>query len=206
MSIYKHTNLFVSNKYLQWYISIINNVLIKNRTIKDEIYYEKHHIIPKSICPEFSKESWNIVLLTAKEHFICHWILIKCTKNELQWKMYKALHKMTRSTGKRILSSAQYEIARKYNSLYMRENNPAKKIEVRKKMSDSAKNRTVSEETKIKMSKNNARYWKNKENVYRGSKFYNNGTIQKMFFEHEVPSGWVSGRLNSPWNKRIDEL
>lgn len=41
----------------------------------DYIYYELHHIIPKCIKKDESKE--NKVLLTAKEHFICHKLLVK---------------------------------------------------------------------------------------------------------------------------------
>jgi hypothetical protein len=37
------------------------------------IYYEKHHILP--ICLGGNEDSINKVLLTAKEHFICHKLL-----------------------------------------------------------------------------------------------------------------------------------
>lgn len=200
MSIYLHDDLFVSNKYLTWYYSIIENAKKQDR--KDGNYYENHHILPESIFPQFRKEEWNFVSLSAREHFLCHWLLVKFTVNEHKQKMYKALHKMTRSRGKRILSSAQYEIARKYNSLYMRENNPSKRLDVRLKMSESAKKRRASQETKNIMSKNNARYWQGKEGFYKGAKFYNNGVIQKMFFIEDVPEGWKQGRLNAPWNKK----
>lgn len=200
MSIYLHDDLFVSNKYLTWYYSIIENAKKQDR--KDGNYYENHHILPESIFPQFRKEKWNLVSLTAREHFLCHWLLIKFTTNEHKQKMYKALHKMTRSRGRRILSSAQYEIARKYNSVYMKENNPSKRLDVRLKMSDSAKKRRASQETKDILSKNNARYWQGKKGFYKGAKFYNNGVIQKMFFVEDVPEGWTQGRLNAPWNKK----
>lgn len=38
-------------------------------------YYEKHHIQPKSLGGTNDKE--NLVKLTAREHFICHWLLVK---------------------------------------------------------------------------------------------------------------------------------
>lgn len=38
-------------------------------------YYEKHHIIPRSL--NGSNEKKNLVLLTAKEHYLCHWLLVK---------------------------------------------------------------------------------------------------------------------------------
>ena len=38
-------------------------------------YYERHHIQPKSLGGTNDKE--NLVKLTAREHFICHWLLVK---------------------------------------------------------------------------------------------------------------------------------
>lgn len=43
-------------------------------------YYEAHHIIPKCMGGVDSKD--NLVLLTAKEHFICHLLLEKIYPNE----------------------------------------------------------------------------------------------------------------------------
>lgn len=40
-------------------------------------YVEKHHILPSSIFPEYKKEAWNIVELSAREHYIAHYILMK---------------------------------------------------------------------------------------------------------------------------------
>ena len=40
-------------------------------------YYEKHHILPKSIFPLWKKRKENLVLLTAREHFFCHQLLTK---------------------------------------------------------------------------------------------------------------------------------
>ena len=47
---------------------------------KLEGYYEAHHILPKCLGGDDSKE--NLVLLTAKEHFICHLLLEKMYPNE----------------------------------------------------------------------------------------------------------------------------
>lgn len=40
-------------------------------------YYERHHILPKSMFPLWEKRSSNLVLLTAREHFFCHQLLAK---------------------------------------------------------------------------------------------------------------------------------
>lgn len=43
---------------------------------------EKHHILPKSIYPQFIKSKWNIVNLRLQDHYIAHYLLTKCTKDE----------------------------------------------------------------------------------------------------------------------------
>jgi len=78
------------NKYKQWYEQIVLRAQI--RTLSDDIYTEKHHIIPRSIGGNNSKE--NIVNLTAREHFICHWLLVKMTNSRARMKMVYALRMM----------------------------------------------------------------------------------------------------------------
>lgn len=63
----------VDNKYKKWYNNIIGRA--KNRTITG--YTEKHHIVPKSLGGTDNLS--NLVKLTAREHFICHLLLTKCT-------------------------------------------------------------------------------------------------------------------------------
>lgn len=63
--------MFKENKYHRWYFNIINRAKI--RTITG--YYETHHIVPKSLGGDDLAE--NLVKLTAREHFICHWLLTK---------------------------------------------------------------------------------------------------------------------------------
>ena len=58
--------------YKKIYDNIINNRL--KRTISNS-YYENHHIIPRSLGGNDSKN--NIIGLTAREHFICHYLLAK---------------------------------------------------------------------------------------------------------------------------------
>ena len=39
-------------------------------------YYECHHILPRSIFPKFKRCKFNLVLLTATEHYECHKLLV----------------------------------------------------------------------------------------------------------------------------------
>lgn len=79
------------NKYKTWYNSITANA--KNRTVDG--YVERHHIIPVSLGGSNNKE--NLVNLTAREHFICHWLLVKIETGEAKAKMIYALNGMKRN-------------------------------------------------------------------------------------------------------------
>lgn len=79
------------NKYYIWYEKICQRGA--NRKLEQGVYYEQHHIIPKSVCPSLSATSSNIVNLTAREHFICHWLLTKMLPNNK--KLMYAFNMMT---------------------------------------------------------------------------------------------------------------
>ena len=79
------------NKYTHWYNAIIENA--RNRTIIG--YKESHHIRPRSLGGLDNKD--NLVHLTAREHFICHWLLIRIHTGEDKSKMIYALNGMKRT-------------------------------------------------------------------------------------------------------------
>lgn len=75
-------------------------------------YGEHHHIMPRSLGGTDKDE--NIVKLTAREHFICHWLLVKMYKKGSieRKKMLCAFWKMKQSptkSQKRYLNSRAYE-------------------------------------------------------------------------------------------------
>ena len=78
----------ITNKYSKLYYNITSNA--KQRIT--EGYTELHHIIPQSMGG--SNDNENLVELTAREHFICHWLLIKMTDGEDRSKMLYALKGM----------------------------------------------------------------------------------------------------------------
>lgn len=80
--------MFKTNKYTRYYTLLTDRA--KGRTLNE--YTEQHHIIPQSLGGSDDKE--NLVDLTAREHFICHWLLIKMTEGENRSKMLYALHGM----------------------------------------------------------------------------------------------------------------
>ena len=76
------------NKYQTWYQNITDRAC--NRTLSG--YVERHHIIPRSLGG--SDNTDNLVSLTAREHFICHWLLVKMNQGEARAKMVYALRMM----------------------------------------------------------------------------------------------------------------
>ena len=61
------------SKYLKWYFDLIE----KRKNDPPNEFYEKHHILPKSIFPEFENDIENLVSLSYREHFIAHILLYK---------------------------------------------------------------------------------------------------------------------------------
>lgn len=83
--------VFTVNKYTRIYYILIERA--KSRTILKETYTEKHHIIPRSLGGNNSND--NIAVLTAKEHYICHLLLIRMTAGSNKTKMRYAAYKLT---------------------------------------------------------------------------------------------------------------
>ena len=86
----------VRNKYSIWYEQLILSAV--NRILPAETYTEKHHIIP--FCISKSNDISNLVVLTAREHYIAHALLWKMNMSP-KWhnKMTMALHVMVNGSG-----------------------------------------------------------------------------------------------------------
>lgn len=107
-----YENLFKQNKYTKWYYSIINKRIASPHSIS--VYTENHHIIPKSMGGSNKKE--NLVRLSAREHFLSHWLLTKmCTYRNHEIKMNHALLRLMSASDSLSLhkwSKWQYEVAK----------------------------------------------------------------------------------------------
>lgn len=85
--------MFNSSKYTKKYFIIIENAKNKKRKKGCGDYYESHHIYPRSVGGNDEKE--NLVLLTAKEHFVVHHLLTKmCDDVKNHEKMIHAFWRM----------------------------------------------------------------------------------------------------------------
>jgi hypothetical protein len=121
---------------------LIYQSLIKSRVTNptSSSYYEKHHIIPKSHGGLNSPD--NIVKLTAREHYLAHWLLTKIYPNCP--KMLSAFSLMAGQlspTSRRNFTASQYErckLAHSKATKIRRANgfNPMNSPKARKKISD----------------------------------------------------------------------
>lgn len=106
--------IFIANKYTRIYFSIIKNA--KSRTLLKTEYKEKHHIIPRSLGG--SDDIENLVNLTAREHFICHRLLIKMTDGISRGKMAFALVLMSGKRGSKVYNSTRKILAEAVSQLH----------------------------------------------------------------------------------------
>lgn len=88
---------FYINRYLKFIDNYKDYPNIKSFT-------DKHHILPTSIYPEYSKEEWNIINLPYRVHYIAHYMLAKA----IGGKMWHAFNMMN----KRGASSKLFEVGK----------------------------------------------------------------------------------------------
>lgn len=112
-----------------------------------DVYYEKHHITPKSLGG--SNKNENLVFLTGREHFVAHMLLAKIYGGGM-WQAAKMMKQARGDVQKRYFNSRLYEIAKKeWTKFASGKKRPAHVIE---KLLEGRRNTPTSDETKAKMS------------------------------------------------------
>jgi hypothetical protein len=108
----------------------------KTRTLTG--YKERHHIVPK--CMGGTDDKSNLVELTAREHYIIHRILHELfPDNHGLLKGYVAMTRLRQDQRDIKITSREYEYLRiEFSIRNTGDLNPAKRPEVRKKISDSS--------------------------------------------------------------------
>ena len=103
---------FIDNKYTKWYFTLVHSRCF--RTLDEATYTESHHIIPKSLGGSNTPD--NLVKLTAREHFIAHWLLTKMCSGQQKAKMCYAFFSMSFDNGNtnRNYSSRYHEMCKMY--------------------------------------------------------------------------------------------
>lgn len=153
--------------------------------LKEDVYCERHHIIPRSIGGEDDES--NLVNLLPREHFFAHLLLTKMVTNEQNIiKMNWALHKMC-YCGIDYFNSRDYEWYRRRHIEFLKTHHPSKKASWRKATServflDWENNLERRQKTSDKMKsmwlegKIKPRDQKGDKNHMWGKKSWNNGT------------------------------
>lgn len=116
------------------YFEIIRKALSEHR-VKGEVYYEAHHIIPKS----FGKQS-TVALLTPQEHYECHKILAQeLGKHPIYGqKMLWAFHRLSYDKQRKLTADEYAEARTILTLLWSRK----KSEEHKRKISEAQKGNT----------------------------------------------------------------
>lgn len=133
------------------YSKIYKDIIAKARLLSEERggqeneYFEIHHIVPKSSGGTNDKE--NLVCLTAREHFMCHWLLYKIDPTDANcfaWWMMSNNDGTPHHKDRKRQSSRKYEYARKAFSKHISKINKGRvhTQEARDNMSKAAKKRS----------------------------------------------------------------
>jgi hypothetical protein len=136
--------MFIVNKYYKWYTQIVDRAKLRPTTVG---YYERHHIIPKSLGGTNKLD--NLVNLTAREHFICHWLLTKCVLikvEKMQYALWVMIHSENEHQERYKINSKKYEILKKHLSLvFSRQHIGKPKSEEHKRKISETRKRKIAE-------------------------------------------------------------
>jgi len=162
--------------YKKLYKNLIESRKFLGRKKYEGELFHRHHIVPKSLGGSSEKE--NIVLLTPKEHFIAHRLLVKCQKNNTlnQYKMMCALKRFI--SFKMNLSPRQYEVIQKEHA---------------KAASILNKKIIITKAHREKISKSLKKYFETHDGFFTGKK-HTPEAIKKIIYKN-------SGKLNHGYGK-----
>lgn len=117
------------------YLKLYNRLTSLKNTQNE--YYESHHIIPK--CLGGSNDQSNLIMLTARQHFIAHKLLIKIYPNNSLLHHAFAMMASTNRYQNRVYTSKQYSEMKNSRSLAMKLDNPMQNKDVSNRMSKTRK-------------------------------------------------------------------
>jgi hypothetical protein len=178
----------LENKYTKWYNNITRSAKNRGWQKTDITFYtENHHIIPRSLSG--SNDPDNLVLLTPKEHFICHLLLSKMFVGDEKRKMCVAIYLMASKELK--LKSSTYKV-------------------VREEYSKIQKNKTHTQESKDKIGKHNLtrKYspeFGKKISESKIGKLRDVATKEKISNTLKGTSPWNKGKIVGPQSQEIRE-
>lgn len=147
--------------YQRIYNQIIDRAQSEDRQKGCGIYFEKHHIIPKCLGGVNNKS--NLILLTAKEHFVAHKLLCEIypTETKLHYAIWRMMNPQSlKHTRTYNISSTEYSRRKKIQQEYIRNlglQNKGKTVthseETKKKISELGKGRVPWNKGKVGLKK-----------------------------------------------------
>ena len=145
------------------YRKIYENIIANRIDNPPTGYAEKHHILPRSLGGGDTRE--NIVSLTAREHFICHFLLAKMyPKNTNSW--YKMNHAFI------IMKASNVDQYRYFNS----------------RLYESCRSNFSAVMSQLQSGENNSQY--GKRWIHLPSQKINRSILKT----EKIPDGWKEGR------------
>jgi len=126
----------------------------QNRELPNDLYTEKHHIVPRCMGGLNDKE--NLTILTPEEHYVCHQLLVKINPTN-----HKLIYAANFMCADRVHNKSYGWIRRKVSEVMSIEKlgkpSPRKGAklteETKERISEAQIGKIVSEETKLKRSK-----------------------------------------------------
>lgn len=194
------------------YLRIYKLICVRGQLERNLLYKESHHIMPK--CMGGNDISHNLCNLTAKEHYLAHYLLTKIYPDNIKLLYAFGMMKNVNEFQNRNWNSNQYSKMKNAYSSAMKVNNPMfneevklKSMKTRRERYESGElvSRKLSEKEKKDISErmkgdNNPtrKYPENhnfKNNKYvLGKICYNNGLVNKYFYPDDIiPEGWNKG-------------
>jgi len=166
---------FINNKYTHTYYAIIN--ARQHDMLKTEAYMEKHHIIPDCFFVDNrsngkspgwiqgnSNDRSNIIICSAKEHFLLHWLLTKMLEVQTPawYKMMKAFAALSRASKVqcRVWTSGQYSKLKQ--AMYLGQKSRPSILKGKPSGRKGIKTRPMSDEVKRKIGLKNKGFNSNK--------------------------------------------
>jgi hypothetical protein len=189
------------------YLKIYNRI-VERATNRDVLgYVEKHHIIPKCLGGDNKKS--NIVLLTAKEHYICHKILCEIYPNESKlkyafWRMCNVANNKYQERNYKV-SAKVYSRIKGEISLITSKRTKNYSVEMRKLIGEKVSKKLKGRPSGKKgISKPEHSEWMKENNPFRG-KTHSEEHIQKLREVNSEPKSEKHKNnisKNSPNNKQ----
>ncbi len=180
----QHHPAVIENKYLKLYLAIVNS------HHREEENMERHHVLPRSLG---GLDGDNVVKMSSRKHFLCHYLLPKFLTGKEKAKMINAFSIMKTSPG-----NLRYVNSRLYES-YRSQFGSMQKGKVTIQRAGFTK---FVDPTMVSSYLRDGWTCGNPNFTVKGLKYCNNGVINKTY-RGDVPEGFVSGRLGGSCGGRV---